>query len=272
MPGFLGYELLRPVRGESRYFVYTRWETEEAFRAWVESPAFTRGHAQAAKDSRGTVAHGAALMEFEVVQKVDRLSSGFRFPLRCRARRATSLSVARGAGVAAADRGLEAPANSVAGVDATLAERRRSATRLVPAAPAAVACAAALEPRATPFDAPLTPCQADQNEPPRPARRRVRRLSYGWSQGTGARLRRGVRRPEQRQLDAANGDCCRSWPTTERRWRGVMIARRRALHRACLQRARALGMGRTHDLGRARVRSASRCSSATATSTRSTPA
>jgi len=71
MPGFLGYELLRPAKGESRYFVYTRWETEEHFRAWVESPSFTRGHAQAAKDSRGTVAHGAALMEFEVVQKVD---------------------------------------------------------------------------------------------------------------------------------------------------------------------------------------------------------
>jgi heme oxygenase (mycobilin-producing) len=71
MPGFLGYELLRPVEGERRYFVYTRWESDEAFRAWVESPVFTRGHAQAAKDSRGAVAHGAALMEFEVVQKVE---------------------------------------------------------------------------------------------------------------------------------------------------------------------------------------------------------
>src|SRR5215213_11532602 len=70
MPGFLGFELLRPVEGESRYFVYTRWESEEAFRAWVESPSFTRGHAQAARDSRGTVAHGSALMGFEVVQKV----------------------------------------------------------------------------------------------------------------------------------------------------------------------------------------------------------
>jgi len=70
MPGFLGFELLRPVAGETRYFVYTRWETEEDFRAWVESSAFTRGHAQAAKDSKGTVAHGSALMEFEVVELV----------------------------------------------------------------------------------------------------------------------------------------------------------------------------------------------------------
>ena len=71
MPGFLGFELLRPVEGESRYFVYTRWESEEDFRAWVESPAFTRGHAQAAADSQGPVAHGSSLMEFEVVQKVE---------------------------------------------------------------------------------------------------------------------------------------------------------------------------------------------------------
>ena len=71
MPGFLGFELLRPVAGEERYFVYTRWETEEHFRAWVESPEFTRGHAQAAADSKGTVAHGSSLMEFDVVQKVE---------------------------------------------------------------------------------------------------------------------------------------------------------------------------------------------------------
>jgi heme-degrading monooxygenase HmoA len=72
MPGFLGFELLRPVEGETRYFVYTRWEDEASFRAWVESPSFTRGHAQAAAD-RGEkpVAHGSSLLSFEVVQKVE---------------------------------------------------------------------------------------------------------------------------------------------------------------------------------------------------------
>src|SRR4249920_854325 len=69
--GFLGFELLRPVEGETRYFVYTRWESEEAFRAWVESSSFTRGHAQAGAD-RGEkpVAHGSALLGFEVVLEV----------------------------------------------------------------------------------------------------------------------------------------------------------------------------------------------------------
>ena len=69
-PGFLGFELLRPAKGETRYFVYTRWETEEDFQNWVKSAAFTRGHAQARADSKGTVAHGSALMEFEVVELV----------------------------------------------------------------------------------------------------------------------------------------------------------------------------------------------------------
>jgi len=71
-PGFLAFELLRPVAGETRYFVYTRWESEAAFRAWVESSAFTRGHAQAARDSGGTVAHGSSVLGFEVVQHVAR--------------------------------------------------------------------------------------------------------------------------------------------------------------------------------------------------------
>jgi heme oxygenase (mycobilin-producing) len=72
MPGFLSFELLRPVEGETRYFVYTRWESEEAFRSWVESAAFRRGHAQAAADSGGAVAHGSSLLAFEVVQQVSK--------------------------------------------------------------------------------------------------------------------------------------------------------------------------------------------------------
>src|ERR1700687_668285 len=67
-PGFLSFELLRPVEGETRYFVYSRWKSEEHYRAWVESPAFTRGHAQAAAASGGPVATHSELLSFEVVQ------------------------------------------------------------------------------------------------------------------------------------------------------------------------------------------------------------
>lgn len=70
MPGFLGFELLRPVEGDDRYFVYTRWESEDAFRAWVESEAFTRGHAHAGSGA-APVAHGSSVLGFEVVMRVD---------------------------------------------------------------------------------------------------------------------------------------------------------------------------------------------------------
>ena len=64
-PGFLGFELLRPVAGEARYFVYTRWETEEAFAAW------SAGGARQAHGGGGRpVATGASLLEFEVVTQV----------------------------------------------------------------------------------------------------------------------------------------------------------------------------------------------------------
>ena len=67
-PGFEGFELLRPVGGESRYFVYTRWESEEAFQNWFNSQAFAQGHVQAKRERSGSpVGTAADLLSFEVV-------------------------------------------------------------------------------------------------------------------------------------------------------------------------------------------------------------
>ena len=67
MPGFEGFELLRPVSGEDRYFVVTHWADEESFRNWVSSEAFQHGHARAQSDDGRPVAAHASLLEFEVV-------------------------------------------------------------------------------------------------------------------------------------------------------------------------------------------------------------
>jgi heme-degrading monooxygenase HmoA len=63
-PGFLGFELLRPVAGENRYFVYTRWDNEEAFQAWAGGAGIQAHSGERAKP----VGTGSALLEFEVVQ------------------------------------------------------------------------------------------------------------------------------------------------------------------------------------------------------------
>ena len=59
-PGFLGFELLRPVKGETRYFVYTRWESDEAYQAWAAKAFGNHGGGR-------PVGTGANLLEFEVV-------------------------------------------------------------------------------------------------------------------------------------------------------------------------------------------------------------
>ncbi|OZC46918.1 antibiotic biosynthesis monooxygenase [Rhodococcus sp. RS1C4] len=65
-PGFLGFQLLRPTKGEDRYFVVTQWETEEAFQQWASGPARAAHSGERAKP----VASGASLLEFEVVLDV----------------------------------------------------------------------------------------------------------------------------------------------------------------------------------------------------------
>ncbi|PYE20029.1 heme-degrading monooxygenase HmoA [Williamsia limnetica] len=65
-PGFLGFQLLRPVKGDDRYFVVTQWESEEAFQAWAAGPAREAHAGERAKP----VSSGADLLEFEIVLDV----------------------------------------------------------------------------------------------------------------------------------------------------------------------------------------------------------
>ncbi|MFV0308911.1 MAG: antibiotic biosynthesis monooxygenase family protein [Desertimonas sp.] len=71
MPGFEEFQLLRPVEGEDRYFVYTRWDSEDSFQNWVQSQAFAHGHARAESADGKPVSTGASLLAFEVVELVD---------------------------------------------------------------------------------------------------------------------------------------------------------------------------------------------------------
>ncbi|CCH27706.1 antibiotic biosynthesis monooxygenase [Actinosynnema sp. NPDC047251] len=62
-PGFLGFQLLRPVAGDERYFVVTHWENDEAFDNWRNGSAREAHSGERAKP----VGTGSDLLEFEVV-------------------------------------------------------------------------------------------------------------------------------------------------------------------------------------------------------------
>jgi heme-degrading monooxygenase HmoA len=86
-PGFEGFQLLRPVSGDTRYFVVTTWADEQSFQAWQADGAAAAhagppagqgapaGHgapadrgSEGAEAPRRPVATGADLLEFEVVE------------------------------------------------------------------------------------------------------------------------------------------------------------------------------------------------------------
>lgn len=99
-PGFEEFLLLRPTDEHGRFFVFTRWESEEAFDAWVSSRDFAAAHAHVTEETApghgedhghggghgGGAAHGhggdapvavaAELLAFEVVERVTRSDGG----------------------------------------------------------------------------------------------------------------------------------------------------------------------------------------------------
>ncbi|HEY9243676.1 MAG TPA: antibiotic biosynthesis monooxygenase family protein [Streptosporangiaceae bacterium] len=57
--GFEGFELLKPTDERTTWLVVTRWRDEDAFNAWLNSPAFGHGHRDAGGGPGGG-AHGGA--------------------------------------------------------------------------------------------------------------------------------------------------------------------------------------------------------------------
>ncbi|MBA2730128.1 MAG: antibiotic biosynthesis monooxygenase [Euzebyaceae bacterium] len=66
MAGFEAFELLRPVQGQDAYLVYTRWDSQASFQAWLDSQAFDQGHAQHAEG--GPAASDSSVWTFDVAQ------------------------------------------------------------------------------------------------------------------------------------------------------------------------------------------------------------
>jgi len=69
-PGFEEFVLLRPTAGETRYFVYTRWATQEAYLSWQSHSAGAAHAGPPSSPDRPPVATGASLLEFDVVSRI----------------------------------------------------------------------------------------------------------------------------------------------------------------------------------------------------------
>lgn len=65
-PGFLGFQLLRPVSGESRYFVVTHWADDASYEAWRDG----EGRAAHKGEHGQSTVSSSSLLEFEVVLDV----------------------------------------------------------------------------------------------------------------------------------------------------------------------------------------------------------
>lgn len=67
--GFEGFELLKPTDDRTTWLVVTRWRDEDAFQAWVSSPAFAHGHqgASAPASHGGPVSTHSELWSYEKV-------------------------------------------------------------------------------------------------------------------------------------------------------------------------------------------------------------
>lgn len=66
-PGFEGFQLLRPVAGDHRYFVVTRWADEASYEAWRDGDARAAHSGGSGDGGQRPVAVGAELLEFEIV-------------------------------------------------------------------------------------------------------------------------------------------------------------------------------------------------------------
>lgn len=62
-PGFISFQMLRPVSGDDRYFIVTHWESDEAFRNWMAGDGVAAHSGERARP----VGSGSSVLEFEVV-------------------------------------------------------------------------------------------------------------------------------------------------------------------------------------------------------------
>jgi heme-degrading monooxygenase HmoA len=67
-PGFEWFEMLRPLEGTDQYLIYTRWSSEEAYRAWESGQDFARAHDGGGDDLAPAASDSHHLWSYEVLE------------------------------------------------------------------------------------------------------------------------------------------------------------------------------------------------------------
>ena len=70
--GFEWFELLRPQEGTDQYLVYTRWSSEEAYRAWESGQDFARAHDGGGSELAPAAGDSHHLWSYEVLESAGR--------------------------------------------------------------------------------------------------------------------------------------------------------------------------------------------------------
>jgi len=75
-PGFEWFELLRPLEGNDQYLVYTRWRSEEDYRAWESSQDFARSHSGGGDELAPAASDSHHLWSYEVLESTGPAGGG----------------------------------------------------------------------------------------------------------------------------------------------------------------------------------------------------
>ena len=67
-PGFEWFEMLRPLEGTDQYLIYTRWTSEEDYRAWESGQDFARAHDGGGDELAPAASDSHHLWSYEVIE------------------------------------------------------------------------------------------------------------------------------------------------------------------------------------------------------------
>lgn len=69
MPGFISFQLLKPMKASDGYMVMVTWESKEAYHAWLKSESFHEGHSRTGSLPEGTMTAPQTLELYELLER-----------------------------------------------------------------------------------------------------------------------------------------------------------------------------------------------------------